>query len=160
MVIGLACRVDDDQPHVGIVHLDRVDGQLQATAYPLRPSRHHDRSQQLLNLAADLETHLADLSPAAIVVRTVERWGGRQRVPRDPSTRLRLWVEGVLLATARRHLEHEVAPLTGQEIGHACRSNKDAVTAEAATLVDRHRPEFVDACAAALAALANVERAR
>ena len=155
MIIGLGCRPDGDQPNIGIVHLERVEAELRVSATPLRPSRHHDLSQKLLNLAADLETHLADLQPAAIVVRTMERWGGGQRSPHEPSTRLRLRVEGVLLATARRHIESEVRVLTGQEIGRICNSNKDAVNAQAQALLgdQRRRPELVDACEAALAGL-------
>lgn len=97
--------------------------------------------------------------PTAIVVATMEKWGGGIRKPHEPSTRLRLRVEGVLLETARRHVDEEVRILTGQQIGVECGSDKETVIGRARALVEP-RDELVDACAAALAGLAQVERAR
>jgi hypothetical protein len=157
VVIGLACRVDQGKANVGLVELERDNGSLLATAFTLRPSAHHDLSQQLLNLAADVETRLKDRRPVAIAVATMENWGGGRRTPHEPSTRLRLRIEGILLATARHFVDSEVPALTGQQMGHECGTDKKSVLAQASDLVGK-RDELVDACAAALAALARSER--
>lgn len=156
MVIGLACRVEGGQPVVGIVRLYQLTPEPRVETFRIIPLRHHDRAQQLLNLGADLETQLKDEKPSAIVVRTVEAWGGGQRTPHEPSTRVRLWVEGVLLSVARRYTD-DVRALTGQAIGQACGRSKAEVEGQARTLVEL-KPELVDAGAAALAGLALVER--
>jgi hypothetical protein len=156
MVLGLACRVDDGQPLIGLVWLSQGADGLSVEAQRLRPAKHHDRAQQLVNLAADIDTILKERDDQVAVVRTLEAWGGKQRAPHEPSTRLRLWVEGVLLSVGRRHIR-SVEPLTGQAIGHACGSNKADVEARARELVES-RVELIDACAAALAALSR-ERA-
>jgi hypothetical protein len=157
VVIGLACRVEGGNWNVGLVELERVEGELRAEAVRLRPSIHHDLSQQLHNLAADLETRLKDRGADAIAVGTMENWGGQHRTPQETSTRLRLRVEGVLLATARQFVDAEVTIFTGQQMGHECRSDKESVLAEARVLVG-NRDELVDACGAALSALARSER--
>lgn len=157
MVIGLACRVDDGKANVGFVELTRVDGDLRVQAVTLRPSTHHDLSQQLLNLTADLETRLKDRALVAIAVATMENWGGGLRTPHEPSTRLRLRVEGVLLSTARHFVESEVPVLTGKQMGYECGSDKESVLAQARALVGK-RDELIDACGAALSALARTER--
>ena len=160
MVIGLACRVDHNQPIVAAVRVARAEGQVVATVVldRVRLSMHHDQAQQLLNLSADLDALLKDAGAEAVVIRTIESWGGRNRAPHEPSTRIRLWVEGVMLAAARRHVE-SVEALTGQMIGVACEGRKkEEVEAQARELVGSN-VLLIDACAAGLAALARVESA-
>lgn len=158
MVIGLACRVDHNQPVIAAVRLDRLDGLIVARVLldRVRLSMHHDQAQQLLNLSADLDALVKGAGAQAVVIRTIESWGGGKRSPHEPSTRIRLWVEGVMLAAARRHVE-SVEALTGQMIGVACDGRKkEEVEAQARTFVGSNAV-LIDACAAGLAALARVE---
>lgn len=151
MALGLACRVDGSQAIIAVVRLgDGTDAPIDVLWPRYRTSQHQDLSQQLLNLHADLIALVDGAGESVAVVRTIERWGGGRQAPRDSSTRLRLWVEGVLLAACRAHVPN-VTPMTGQEIGTKVGKSQADVETEAQQL-SAGQPVVIDATCAAIAA--------
>ena len=104
-----------------------------------------DLALQLRTLSDALATRLTDLEIACVVVRGMD-YHHATRV--NEPTALRLRGEGVLLSTARAHVDH-VACLHGKAIGEKCGMKKKEVEARACDLLSKASAE---ATAAALAA--------
>lgn len=108
-----------------------------------------DLALQLRTLRDALATRLADLEIACVVVRGLD-YHHATRV--NEPTVLRLRGEGVLLSTARAHVDY-VACLNGKAIGDKCGTDKGEVEA-------RSRALLSNACAEATAAALAAEQLR
>lgn len=104
-----------------------------------------DLALQLRTLSDALATRLTDLAVASVVVRGMDYHHATRL---NEPVALRLRGEGVLLSTARTHVDH-VACLNGKAIGDKCGTTKEEAEARAARLLSKANAE---ATAAALAA--------
>ena len=140
--LGLSCNVKQGRIVVRGVLLR--DGTARAVFHHA-VAREEDLALQLLSLRNDLVTRLEDLDVTSVVVRSADYYSARRL--NDPSA-LRLRGEGVLLSTARDHVD-QVACLTGRDIGAACGTSKEEVRARAIALLTK---DLAEATAAAIAA--------
>ena len=104
-----------------------------------------DLALQLRTLSDAFATRLTDLDVASVVVRGID-YHHATRVNEPVALRLR--GEGVLLSTARAHVDR-VACLNGKAIGDRCGTSKEEVEARACDLLSKASAQ---ATAAALAA--------
>jgi hypothetical protein len=151
-VWGIACKLDRGAPVVVAVQVTGPRATLsikRVWGHRATASNKRDWSKQLVDLAADFDTALRTASrtaaPSAIVVRSID-WNRRQK---DTTTRPRHQVDGVLMATARKHV-NLVEALSGKQIGTQCGSSKDEVEDEVRAAVAE---ALVDAGAAGIAGL-------
>jgi hypothetical protein len=151
-VWGISCGLENGVP---VVHAVDVTGPRATLAmkeiwrHRAAASKNKDWSQMLVDLAADLDTALRTAGrtamPSAIVVRSID-WN---RFQKNTTTQPRHQVDGVIMATARKHVD-QVEALSGLQIGARCKSSKDDVVAEARTVVGE---ALAEAGAAGIAAL-------
>lgn len=140
--LGLSCNVRNGRIVVRGVRW--YDGEA-TEVFHHAVSSGDDLALQLRTLSDDLATRLIDLEIACVVVRGLD-YHHATRV--NEPTALRLRGEGVLLSTARAHVDH-VACLNGKAIGDKCGTDKDEVEARARDLLSK---ACAEATAAALAA--------
>ena len=140
--LGLSCNVRNGRIVVrGVLWRDGVATEV----FRHSVSSGDDLALQLRTLSDALATRLTDLEIVCVVVRGLD-YHHAARV--NEPTALRLRGEGVLLSTARAHVDH-VASLNGKAVGDKCGMKKEEVEARACDLLSKASAE---ATAAALAA--------
>ena len=140
--LGLSCNVRDGRIVVrGVLWSNGEAGEV----FHHSVSSGDDLALQLRTLSDSLATRLTDLAVTSVVVRGLDHHHAARL---NEPVALRLRGEGVLLSTARAHVDH-VACLNGKAIGDTCGTTKKEVEARAAGLLSKTNTE---ATAAALAA--------
>jgi len=103
--------------------------------------------EQVAELSKAVSGRLQSLRPDVVVLRRADQ---SMRPSNGDGPRMRLLVEGAVLAAARLEIERTVLR-NGKECGAAYGGGKDAVDADAATLVSKK--SLIEAAAAALSGL-------
>ncbi|MCY3610584.1 MAG: hypothetical protein OXH43_04605 [Acidimicrobiaceae bacterium] len=140
--LGFSCSVRDRRIVVRGVLLR--DGTAEEV-FHFAAARGEDLALQMRSLGNALDTRLKDLEVESVVVRTADHYAARSLAE---YVAIRLRGEGVLLSTARAHVDRVVC-LTGRAIGERCGTSKPKIDARAAELLSEKQKE---ATAAALAA--------
>ena len=140
--LGFSCNVRDKRIVVRGVLLR--DGTAEEV-FHFAAARGEDLALQLRSLGNALDTRLTDLEVESVVVRTADHHAARSLAE---YVALRLRSEGILLSTARAHVDRVVC-LTGKDIGKKCGTSKPKIDERAAELLSDKQKE---ATAAALAA--------
>ena len=149
--LGLACSLEAGHPRVRGVLVEFRDGDAVASSvFNHLGNPQTEFAQQLVDLADALRSQLPDISPDAVVIRSID-WTPNRR---EEFVQKRYSVEGVLVETARRAVERTFA-LNGRLVAQRCGGSKEEVEARALALVTDDR--LKDAAAAGLAALRLAE---
>ncbi len=154
VVLGISCNVDAGELVVVVLRLmENEDG---TRAHELVMQHHtdpgEDHAKKLASVEADLDTVLKKQRDAAVVVvRRMDYSPFKKGITSEDERRLEL--QGVVLATARRHVDATHA-LNGKQIGHACGTDKPGIVAKAKGMFGA---DLTDAGMAALAALATAK---
>ena len=126
--LGLSCNVKNGRIVVrGVLWRDGEATEV----FHHSVSSGDDLALQLRTLSDALATRLTDLDIVCVVVRGLD-YHHAARV--NEPTALRLRGEGVLLSTARAHVDH-VACLNGKAVGDKCGMKKKEIEARACDLL-------------------------
>ena len=150
---GIAVAMQSSgRPTVRLVVADDSSGSPVIDVIADFPSDDAEISEQLHDAAEAVRSRLDGTGVTRVVVRRADR---PQRPSNAEGPKLRLLMEGAIVSAARSVIV-DTRLGSGKDVGGWCGSNKAAAEAAAAALLTAagHKDRYIEATAAALAALA------